>query len=102
VKVLVFVALALLTGCATSDPQVQKTTRALAALQSCGSTELIDENLSTQYQEKRAEIGLMQDGNTLVTLYTSTGGKTWTLVLTTPNRISCLHLAGYHWADAAN
>jgi hypothetical protein len=44
----------------------------------------------------------MQDGNTLVTLYTSTGGKTWTLVLTTPNRISCLHLAGYHWADAAN
>jgi uncharacterized lipoprotein YajG len=101
-KCLLFAGLAFLAGCATAEPQVQKTTRALAALQSCGSIELIDENLSTQYQEKRAEIGLMQDGNTLVTLYTSGGGKTWTIVLTTPNRISCLHLAGYHWADAAN
>ena len=101
-KVLVFVALALLTGCATSETKVQKTTRALAALTSCGATDLIDKNLLKEYGEKRAEIGLHQDGNTLVSLYKSRDGKTWTLVMTTPNRISCLALAGYHWADSTN
>jgi hypothetical protein len=79
---------------------VQKTIRALAPLTSCASTDLIDKNLLKQYGEKRQEIGLHQDGNTLVTLYTSRSGETWTIVLTTPNGVSCLALAGFHWDDA--
>jgi hypothetical protein len=54
-----------------------------------------------QYREKRQEIGLHQDGNTLVSLYKSHGGDTWTITLTSPNGVSCLALAGYHWDDAA-
>jgi uncharacterized lipoprotein YajG len=99
VKVFICVALALLAGCATSETKVQKVTSALRQLTSCSSIDLINKNLLKQYGEKRQEVGLHQDGNTLVTLYTSGGGKTWTITLTTQNGVSCSALAGYHWAN---
>jgi|TARA_R100001143_G_C3327421_1_gene117725 uncharacterized lipoprotein YajG len=100
VKFFIIVALALLAGCVTPEPQLQKVTRALAPLQGCASTDLINKSLLKRYGERRQEIGLHQDGNTLVTLFTSGGGKTWTITLTSPNGISCSAMAGYHWANA--
>ncbi|MFQ5955969.1 MAG: hypothetical protein ACE5JZ_12960 [Kiloniellales bacterium] len=54
--------------------------------------------LSRRYAEEPMGIGLANDG-TVMQLFTSKDGDTWTLVRTLPDGTSCLMAGGEAWAD---
>ncbi len=54
--------------------------------------------LSTRYAEEPMGIGLANDG-TVMQLFASKDGNTWTLVRTLPDGTSCLMAGGEAWAD---
>ncbi len=54
--------------------------------------------LSTKYAEEPMGIGLASDG-TVMQLFTSEDGNTWTLVRTLPDGTSCMMAGGEAWAD---
>lgn len=54
------------------------------------------ERLGQKYREKPIAAGLANNGQ-VVELFSSGGGLTWTLVVTTPSGISCLIASGQAW-----
>ena len=86
----------LVASCSTP----QKVVRGLEQLQGCGAAVEFESELERNWKEKRHMIGLLQDGVTLVTLYTSKNGETWTLTLNTQRGIQCAFLAGAYWTNA--
>jgi len=54
------------------------------------------EKLGRKYREKPIAAGLASNGQ-VVELFSSPGGLTWTLVVTTPTGISCLIASGQAW-----
>lgn len=95
-KILVILIAFFITSCATE----QKVVRGFENLKGCGAATEFDADLLKMWKEKRHQIGLLQDGVTMVTLYTSKDGETWTLTLNTQKGIQCAILAGVYWTDA--
>lgn len=56
--------------------------------------------LEARYGELSAGVGLNSDGR-LTELLTSKDGATWTLIVTSPNGVSCLVASGESWQDRA-
>jgi hypothetical protein len=54
--------------------------------------------LDKAYAEKLAAVGLVND-QTIMEVYVAESG-TWTVVLTSPNGVSCLVLSGQGWQSA--
>jgi hypothetical protein len=52
------------------------------------------------YGERVVARGLAQDG-TMIEVYTTPDGATWSLVITQPGNLSCLTGAGKAWQDVA-
>lgn len=69
---------------------------AAAAQTQCGPREVVIEHLGKKFQEFTSGIGINNSGG-LVELLTSSKGKTWTLIVTTPQGMSCLVSAGEDW-----
>lgn len=65
----------------------------------CLSHAELVKQLSTKYAEEPMGIGLASDG-TVMQLFTSKDGNTWTLVRTLPDGTSCMMAGGEAWADA--
>lgn len=53
-------------------------------------------HLAKKYSEKPAAVGVTANGG-IVELLSQKDGKTWTLIVTMPNGISCLIAAGSDW-----
>ncbi len=62
----------------------------------CNTTESIRAQLGDKYKEKPVAAGVMNNGS-LIEVYTSEGGGTWSIVITGVNGISCLVSAGEGW-----
>jgi len=56
--------------------------------------------LSEKHSEVPVGYGLMNANDRLLELFASKGGKTWTLLATSPNGESCVVTAGHHWREA--
>lgn len=57
--------------------------------------------LSTDFSERPVAYGLQQDG-TLMQIFASKTGETWTVVLTTPTGLSCIVAEGTRWENLPN
>jgi hypothetical protein len=62
----------------------------------CAPTDLIADRLATTYGELPTAIALQSNG-TLLKLYTSPNGETWTIVIEHPDGMSCPASAGTDW-----
>jgi hypothetical protein len=54
--------------------------------------------LGTKFQEVPVSAGLANNGG-LLELLSTPDGKTWTIIITMPNGVSCLVAAGEDWQD---
>ena len=57
------------------------------------------ETAARRFQETVVALGLTSTGR-LLEVYASTNGETWTLVITTPEGMSCLAISGEAWRSA--
>jgi hypothetical protein len=55
-------------------------------------------HLSSKYHEAPAAVGLADNGS-LVEVFASKAGETWTVTVTMPNGISCMVATGQNWQD---
>lgn len=63
----------------------------------CGARGSLMEQLKVKYSEHPKSMGLAANGSVLEVLTAKSG--TWTILLTTPQGITCLIAAGKHWED---
>ena len=68
------------------------------AQSSCGPRDAMLELLHTNYNETAVAIGLASSGGVIEVL-ASADGRTWTIVLTTPDGTSCVVATGEAWID---
>lgn len=62
----------------------------------CGRRADVLKELADRYREAPVAVGLASNGGLLEVL-TSSGGTTWTIIVTTPGGVSCLIAAGENW-----
>jgi hypothetical protein len=63
----------------------------------CGERTALMNQLKGKYAELPKSMGLAANGSVLEVLTAKTG--TWTILLTTPQGVTCLIAAGEHWED---
>ncbi len=86
----IYASLALATGLLCAVP-------AMAQSQpQCGERGRVLKALSDRYQEMPVAMGLDANGGVLEVL-SGNSGKTWTILITMPNGVSCLVAAGEHF-----
>lgn len=68
------------------------------ARQVCDKRTDVLTQLSKKYAEKPTAVGVTANGG-IVELLSEKDGKTWTLIVTMPNGISCLIAAGSDWVN---
>ena len=66
--------------------------------QVCAHRQSLLDSLAHDYSEAPAGLGVANNG-TVIELLTARDGKTWTLLLTTPDGISCVVAAGEGWEN---
>jgi len=71
---------------------------AVAATPVCSARSDILTKLANSYHEQPASVALTSDGRLLEVLK-SDDAKTWSILLTAPNGVSCLVAAGESWQD---
>ncbi|MEM7172894.1 MAG: hypothetical protein AAF530_22220 [Pseudomonadota bacterium] len=76
-------ALALISTSATAAPQ-------------CDQRDSVIKLLSNKYKEAPVAIGVTNTGG-LVEVLSTGNGSTWSIIVTTPNGMSCLVAAGEGW-----
>ena len=64
----------------------------------CHEPKEIARLLSADFSERPVAYGLQQDG-TLMQIFASKTGETWTVVLTTPAGLSCIVAEGTRWEN---
>ncbi len=64
--------------------------------QQCAPRKTALKNLASQFNEAPVQIGLTNAG-AIVEVTTSEDGDSWSIILTTPQGISCIIAAGEHW-----
>ncbi len=71
-------------------------TGALAQTQQCDQRTKVLGHLAQKYKEAPIAVGVTSSGG-LVEVLTTGDGKTWTIILSSPNGTSCLVAAGEGW-----
>jgi hypothetical protein len=69
------------------------------AQMSCSTRDSIVKGLAEKYEESSSQIGLAANGSVVEVFKTEDGG-TWTIVVTAPNGRSCIVAAGRYWKDS--
>lgn len=59
----------------------------------CGKRDVVIGHLQKKYGETQRSVGL-QEGRGMVEIYANDDSGSWTILLTTPNGVSCLMAAG--------
>lgn len=67
----------------------------------CHDAAEIAKQLRNKYDEVPVAFGLQNNGN-LLQVFSSEKKRTWTLVSTNPNGLSCIIAAGKHWETLPN
>lgn len=62
----------------------------------CSTRTEVLKHLSAEYAESPVAIGLANNGG-VVEILSSKAGRSWTIILTMPNGVSCLIAAGENW-----
>lgn len=62
----------------------------------CGHRADVLQELSNRYKEVPVALGLASNGD-LLEVFSSNGGATWTIIVTSPDGTSCLVAAGEDW-----
>ncbi len=62
----------------------------------CDSRDTVIKHLANKYKENPVAIGVTNSGG-LVEVLTTASGTTWTIIVTTPQGMSCLVAAGEGW-----
>ncbi len=62
----------------------------------CGHRKDVLKELSERYKEAPVALGVASNGGLLEVL-SSNGGATWTIIVTSPDGVSCLVAAGEDW-----
>lgn len=62
----------------------------------CADREVAVKHLAQKYQESQIAYGLTNRGH-MMELFISKDGETWTLVVSQPNGLSCMIVAGQGW-----
>ena len=62
----------------------------------CNTRDSVMSQLKDKYNEEPTAIGVTHNGG-LIEVITSPGGKTWSIVITSPQGMSCLVAAGEGW-----
>ena len=62
----------------------------------CIDRDAVIEQLDRKYQEAPVAVGITNSGD-LVEVLTTSDGSTWTIIVTTPQGMSCLVAAGEGW-----
>lgn len=75
---------------------VSATSAALAQSQPCDQRKNVLGHLAKKYQEAPIAIGVTSTGS-LVEVLTTGDGETWTIIVSSPNGMSCLLAAGEGW-----
>jgi hypothetical protein len=68
----------------------------LTAQPACQSRDDISQLLTQRFDEVPSALGLQSNGD-LIQVFVSKDGKTWTMVTTRPDGISCIVALGQHW-----
>lgn len=69
-----------------------------AAQTPCAPHERVTAGLEGRFAERPVAMALGDDGR-LVELFTAPDGRTWTLLATTPEGLSCMLATGRHWIE---
>ncbi len=69
-----------------------------AAQPQCDSRESVLKTLAKKYQESPVAVGVTNNGG-LVEVLSASKGSTWTIIVTTPQGVSCLVAAGEAWRE---
>ena len=78
---------ALATSTATAQPK-------------CDARDSVVKHLASKYKENPVAIGVTNSGG-LVEVLSTKNGTTWTIIVTTPQGMSCLVAAGEGWRNKA-
>ena len=70
----------------------------LPATMNCNTHEYYIKSLFEDYNEKPVIRGILFDGNVIEILVSDTGS--WTGLVTSPNKRSCIIMYGYNWEKA--
>jgi len=65
----------------------------------CQERDQVLEKLSAGYKEAPIAMGLASNGALIEVLTSAEEGKTWTIIVTQPNGISCVMATGESWQD---
>ena len=71
---------------------------AAAAQPQCDERDNVLQLLSKKYKESPVAVGVTNNGG-LVEVLSTNQGSTWSIIVTTPNGMSCLVAAGEGWRD---
>ena len=71
---------------------------AAAAQPQCDQRDNVLQLLSKKYKESPVAVGVTNNGG-LVEVLSTNQGSTWSIIVTTPNGMSCLVAAGEGWRD---
>jgi len=63
----------------------------------CGERTALIDQLKAKHAERPKAMGLTANGSVLEVLTAETG--TWSILVTTPQRVTCLIWVGEHWED---
>lgn len=69
---------------------------AQAQVQTCDQRQNVIGHLAKKYQEAPVAVGVTSTGG-LVEVLTTSSGDTWTIIVSSPNGVSCLLAAGEGW-----
>ena len=67
-----------------------------AAAPQCNQRDSVLAMLQSKYQEQPVAVGVTNNGG-LVEVLSAGDGETWTIIITTPQGVSCLVAAGEGW-----
>lgn len=73
-------------------------TPALADGPVCTDRHTVLSHLSQEYSETPVAMGVANNGG-VIEILSSKSGKSWTIILTMPNGVSCMIAAGENWED---
>jgi hypothetical protein len=63
----------------------------------CAERPVVLKTLAEKFQEKPVGMGLASNGGIIEVLSQGDAGKTWTILITMPNGMTCLVAAGENW-----
>ncbi len=90
----------LLLGAAVASLFLTSFVPAVSAAPPCEDRGKLVAQLAQKYQEISVAIGLASNGK-LVEVLTNASGDTWTIIVTSPQGMSCLIATGHDWRKLA-